>query len=201
MNFINTVSEKGPLNACLYGPINSSRITMHYSSNKLVSSNVCYEITWNDGDGSLCFGFISETQQTIIYFFKFGDPCIVYTDFNRSYEIHREPTSFIIEKGTPILVCISLEERKFTLIQNDQSHQNTFVNEFNPERAGVNMHPGASNKKDFVTVNFGSSAFSNHLPDGYLPFSIEDKCTKRVNIYNTRFFYAYVYILFIAIHL
>ena len=197
MTFVpNYFSEKGPLNICLLGPQTSSGQWFQYFSNKQVSHNVCYEITWINGTSYLFFGFISELNQIVVYCPIGGNPVTIYKDNPNNKEFERSPTSFLIEKNIPTLVCISLKDKEFTLIQNDQKNISKFHNSFSPKSIRVYMQPGKSkSNSDYVEVNFGSSPFHNEIPKGYFAFSNSESCftpNKKASIMLSYFLYIIV---------
>ena len=176
MTFVkNYFSEKGPLNLCLLGPQDTNGKWLQYFSNKQVSHNVCYEITWINGNSFLCFGFVSESNHIVIYCPNGGDPVTIYKDNDKEFE--RLSASFLIEKNIPILVCISIKDKEYTLIQNENKLISTFHSSFSPKTIGVFMQPGSSqSKSDYVEVNFGSLPFHNEIPKGFFAFSKLEFC-------------------------
>ena len=192
----NTFSEKGILNLSLYGPWSTNGPWQHYASNKQTSKDVCYEITWISGDAFLCFGYASSDPYSIIYYLYIGNPYIIFNNVKNSQDFGRKQVSFIIQKSTPTMICISLNKRMLTMIQNEQSQDFTFIDSYEPKTVGAYMHPGSSgNYNDYVSVNFGSYPFKNPLPTGYLPFAYSEPCYTQMLSIRINTLYTFIYIL------
>ena len=160
---------------------------------------MCYELTWVSGDASFGCEYMSQTQY-VIYALVEGSPVTIYRNRTNNEEIERKPVSFKIENQVPALVCISLSNRTFTLIQNENQTVSNFPSSFQPNSVRVDLLPGSSGSKiDRVSVNFGSSPFSNSIPDGYNYFSSPKLCMTQCNLRIMKSYLFYVAIMLLKL--
>ena len=194
----NTFSEKDSLDLYLCGPPTTYGTWIYYYSKKQVTRNVCYELTWISGDSGFAFGFSSEKGQFVSFSPNLGYNTLLYKDIINNKEFQRVDGVFNIEKEIPILVCISIRNQSFTIIQNEREFISSFPSSFKPQIVKVHLFPGSSSSKiDHISVNCGNSPFSYPLPTGYFPFFHSNRCftpnNQRIPIISH---YLYIILLF-----
>ena len=193
-------SAKNNFDAYLYGPEDGKVDPWtSYFSNETSNKRVCYEFEWLYGNSKFGVGFSNENFSVRMAFYPFNPPRfqVEYIGTDQIYRITSDPP-LILKRNIPILVCINIEKKLFTMIHKENEaifNWNNFTNLFDPKYVHVAIHPGASgNKFDRLYLNFGRYAFKLPLQEGYEPFFkyIPESCQNHNQKCVHIFIYCYI---------
>lgn len=189
-------SAKSPLPICLLGAPAFSGPWTYFYSLEHSSKNVCYELEWKRGDSFLVFGFVSEIDQRVAYSPTNGSPFLSYREPSESLILETNP-SFTLVPEIPAMVCISIKQGNFSIIQQKNGCSSTFPSSFKPNNVRILIYPGSQNKKDYINFNFGSFPFQNKIPEGYVSFSSSFSICSHIKSEINAFLSILTFILFL----
>ena len=182
----------------LIGPEITTGPWIYFYSTDVRKQSCCYEFQWLGGSDRFVVGFKNHNDR-FIYYFPYShkeSPYVSIMNENKDLSFEEILIDLNITENIPALICYNFPEKKFTIIQNNNSFSHQFQTEFDPQSIQVLTFSGASNNPvGYLSFNFDEKTFHNKIPPGHKGWN--NQICKTINKYNISFHLHILFLIFI----